>query len=146
MVEPQIVVLDVAGSSPVGHPILLVPKGSNKRSSVVIRARIRILHGDDIAIGPGKAELLEFVRQTGSIAEAAKQMGMSYMRAWTLIKTMNACFKEPLVEAVRGGRAHGGAVLTETGRKALRLYQQMEADCLKSTTTRWKELRSLMRG
>src|SRR5882762_328431 len=44
----------------------------NKRSSVAIRARIRILHGEDIAIGPGKAELLEFVRETGSIAEAAK--------------------------------------------------------------------------
>lgn len=123
-----------------------MPKGSNKRSPVAIRARIRILHGDDIAIGPGKAELLEFVRKTGSIAEAAKRMGMSYMRAWTLIKTMNACFKEPLVEAVRGGRAHGGATLTETGRQALRLYQQMESDCLKSTTARWKELRSLLRG
>jgi len=123
-----------------------MPKESKKRPSAAVRARIRILHGDDIAIGPGKAELLEYIQETGSIAESAKRMGMSYMRAWTLIKTMNACFREPLVEAVRGGRAHGGATLTVTGRKALRLYQQMEADCLKSTTARWKELRSLLRG
>jgi len=71
---------------------------------LAIQPRLRVRAGDEIALGPGKVELLGFVRETGSIAEAAKQMGMSYMRAWTLIKTMNACFKEPLVEAVRGGQ------------------------------------------
>jgi molybdate transport system regulatory protein len=138
--------LNLAGTLKHSLGTLAMPKKSNKKTSVAVRARIRILHGDNIAIGPGKAELLAFIRQTGSIAEAAKQMSMSYMRAWTLIRTMNACFKEPLVEALRGGRAHGGATLTETGRKALTLYQQMEADCLKSTTARWKELRSLLCG
>jgi molybdate transport system regulatory protein len=110
-----------------------------------LRPRIRVLYGEDIALGPGKVDLLELVGQTGSIREAAEQMGMSYMRAWKLIKTMNACFKKPLIEAVRGGRSHGGATLTETGRRALELYQQMETDCLNATQPRWDELKSFFR-
>ena len=110
-----------------------------------LRPRIRVLHGEDIALGPGKVDLLELVGQTGSIREAAERMGMSYMRAWKLIKTMNACFKEPLVQAARGGRTHGGATLTETGRKALELYQQMESDCLDATRPQWDELKLLFR-
>ena len=110
-----------------------------------LRPRMRVLCGEDIALGPGKVDLLTLVGQTGSIREAAERVGMSYMRAWKLIKTMNACFREPLVAAVRGGRAHGGATLTETGRKALELYQKMESDCLEATKQGWKELKSLLR-
>ena len=97
-------------------------------------------------MGPGKVELLALVAETGSIREAAEQMHMSYMRAWTLIKTMNACFNEPLVEAVRGGKTGGGARLTDTGRKALALYQQMEADCFAATAANWKQLKALLKG
>ena len=122
-----------------------MPKESNKRSSAAVRARIRILHGEDIAIGPGKSELLNFIRETGSIAEAARRMGMSYMRAWMLIKTMNRCFKKPLIRTARGGKAGGGATLTETGEKALALYQQMEADSLCAAQTRWQEMKVLLR-
>lgn len=110
-----------------------------------LHPRMRVLYGEEVALGPGKVELLAFVAETGSIREAAERMGMSYMRAWLLIKTMNACFKKPLVAAVRGGPAHGGAVLTDTGRKALAIYQQMEADCLDCTKGCWRELRSLLR-
>jgi len=111
-----------------------------------LRPRMRVLCGEEIALGPGKVDLLALIGQTGSIREAASRMGMSYMRAWTLVKTMNACFRQPIVEATRGGRAHGGATLTPTGRKALELYRRMEADCLVATSSRWKELRSLLRG
>jgi molybdate transport system regulatory protein len=110
-----------------------------------LRPRMRVVCGEEIAFGPGKVDLLVVVAETGSIREAAERMGMSYMRAWKLIKTMNACFKEPLVEAVRGGRAHGGASLTRTGKKALELYRQMEADCVHATKGRWKEFRFLLR-
>jgi Bacterial regulatory helix-turn-helix protein, lysR family len=68
-------------------------------------ARLRIVLEPDIAIGPGKADLLEGIRETGSIAAAGRRLGMSYKRAWLLVETMNACFKSPLVEASRGGRA-----------------------------------------
>ena len=90
----------------------------SKRKITSVQPRIRILRRKDIAIGPGKAELLALVGATGSIGEAARQMDMSYMRAWMLIQTMNNCFKEPLVVTTRGGQRGGGAELTETGRKA----------------------------
>jgi molybdate transport system regulatory protein len=110
-----------------------------------IQPRFRVLWGKEIALGPGKAQLLEHIQQTGSIAEAARQLDMSYMRAWTLIRTMNACFKEPLVEAQRGGHAHGGAVLTETGEEALALYQRMQTTSLEATKGDWQGLKKLLR-
>ena len=117
---------------------------SKKPSGVNLRPRLRVICGENIALGPGKVDLLRLVGETGSIREAAERMGMSYMRAWTLIKTMNACFKEPLVEAVRGGSKHGGAKLTQTGHKALKLYHAMEEDCVRATKLKWKELKGLL--
>jgi molybdate transport system regulatory protein len=102
--------------------------------------------GEEVALGPGKVDLLAFVEENGSIRQAAQRMGMSYMRAWMLIKEMNACFKKPLVETARGGQGHGGATLTETGRQALRIYKNMEEDCLASTKREWKQLKSLLRN
>jgi len=114
-------------------------------NSRAIRLRMRVLCGSEIAIGPGKAELLNHLRQTKSIRKAAERMGMSYMRAWTLIKTMERCFKRPLVKAVRGGAKGGGAELTETGQRALALYQQLEAESLEAVQATWRELRGLLR-
>jgi molybdate transport system regulatory protein len=108
--------------------------------------RIRILRGRDIALGPGKAELLALIGRTGSINQAALQMGMSYMRAWSLVRTMNQCFKRPLVVVARGGEGGGGAILTETGGKVTALYQQMEQSSLRATAASWKQLRRLLRG
>jgi len=116
-----------------------------KTRSKSVQPRIRILRGGDIAIGPGKAELLALVGETGSIGEAAKHMDMSYMRAWKLIQTMNYCFKKPLVLTARGGQSGGGAELTETGRRALALYQQMENASLVASEKSWNELRLLLR-
>jgi molybdate transport system regulatory protein len=99
-----------------------------------------VLYGEDIALGPGKVELLEWFGETGSIREAAERMGMSYMRAWKLIQTMNECFREPLVQAVRGGPQHGGARLTQTGEEALHLYRTLESQCFKATAKSWRKL------
>ncbi|MFN3525711.1 MAG: winged helix-turn-helix domain-containing protein, partial [Paracoccus sp. (in: a-proteobacteria)] len=74
--------------------------------------RVRLVFGDDRILGPGKAELLERIDRSGSIAAAGREMGMSYKRAWQLIGTLNAMFREPLVESTRGGPSGGGAVLT----------------------------------
>ena len=111
---------------------------------LAIQPRLRIRVGEEIALGPGKAELLELVQRTGSIREAAKQMGMSYMRAWKLIQTMNQCFKGELVLTTRGGKSGGGATVTEFGRKALQLYQQMESDSLHGCEGSWKKLQQLL--
>jgi molybdate transport system regulatory protein len=89
-------------------------------------ARLRILMGAAVALGPGKADLLEAVGETGSISAAARTMGMSYRRAWTLIEAMNRDFKRPLIETAAGGRGGGGAQVTDAGREALRRYRAME--------------------
>lgn len=87
--------------------------------------RIRILAGSAIALGPGKADLLRAIDETGSISAAARRMRMSYRRAWLLVHTMNECFRSPLVEAEKGGPDGGGARLTATGREVLVHYQDM---------------------
>src|SRR6185437_6573473 len=73
-----------------------------------IQHRLRIVFGEDIAIGPGKVDLLEAIDAAGSITAAAKQLGMSYRRAWLLVDTMNRCFTEPLVVAESGAAAAAG--------------------------------------
>jgi len=106
---------------------------------------LRIVTGKkDIAFGPGKAELLAWVAKTGSIGQSAKRMGMSYMRAWLLIQTMNTCFKQPVIRTVRGGQGRGGAKLTVTGRHVLALYQHMEQAALGAVQTDWRTLQKLM--
>ncbi len=97
-------------------------------------------------MGPGKAELLEQLQKTGSIAEAAEQIGMSYMRAWTLIKTMEKCFKEPLIKVSRGGAKHGGAELTVNGKRILALYRAMEKDSMAATTRTRRQIMSRLRA
>jgi molybdate transport system regulatory protein len=110
-----------------------------------IRSRLRVVAGKNIAFGPGKAKLLEAVDQTGSITGAADKLGMSYMRAWTLIRTMNRCFCEPLVDAVRGGRrGGGGARLTPTGQQVLELYRQMDEKSLAAVQPHWRKLQRLL--
>ena len=107
--------------------------------------RIRIVFGDDEMIGPGKAELLERVDRCGSIAAAGREMRMSYKRAWQLIGTLNAMFREPLVESTRGGTGGGGAVLTGAGRTVLDLYRAFEVDAAEAGAARLEEIRSLLR-
>lgn len=91
-----------------------------------LQPRLRILFGHAIPIGPGKAELLEHIAQTGSISAAARRMGMSYRRAWLLVDTMNQCFKSPVVETATGGKGGGGARISDFGREVLRRYREME--------------------
>ena len=88
--------------------------------------KLRILF-DGAMIGPGKAQLLDHIRETGSIAAAGRQMGMSYKRAWMLVEEMNAGWHAPLVSSARGGPGGGGAALTEAGAEVLRLYREVMA-------------------
>jgi molybdate transport system regulatory protein len=76
--------------------------------------------------GPGKAELLERIRDTGSISAAGRGMGMSYKRAWGLVEALNAMFRDPVVASARGGPGGGGAVLTPTGAEVLARFRAIE--------------------
>ncbi|MDQ2067045.1 LysR family transcriptional regulator [Xinfangfangia sp. CPCC 101601] len=88
--------------------------------------KLRILF-DEAMLGPGKAQLLEGIRDTGSIAAAGRVMGMSYKRAWSLVEEMNAAWALPLVISARGGPGGGGAQLTDAGAEVLRLYREVMA-------------------
>lgn len=90
------------------------------------KPKLRILLGTAVALGPGKVALLEAVEKSGSITGAARQMGMSYRRAWNLIEAMNNDFKTPLVKTNSGGTGGGGAVVTKTGFDALKRYRLIE--------------------
>jgi molybdate transport system regulatory protein len=97
-----------------------------------VQFRLRILNGADIAVGPGKIELLEAIAGTGSITSAAKSLGMSYRRAWLLVDTMNRCFKSRVVETEAGGKRGGGTQLTALGATVVRSYRRIEARAVKA--------------
>lgn len=108
--------------------------------------RLRIFAAEEIALGPGKADLLGYIEETGSLSEAARKMEMSYMKAWLLVQVMNRCFRQPLVTLERGGRKGGSAQLTEAGKEALALYREMETAAMRAMQPAWKRLRALLRS
>jgi molybdate transport system regulatory protein len=91
------------------------------------RVKVSIILESGARIGPGKARLLESIRDTGSISAAARDMRMSYKRAWVLLDSMNQAFTEPLVTAAPGGTGGGGATLTEFGAEVLERYRRIHA-------------------
>ncbi len=107
------------------------------------RARVRVHLDETLMLGPGKAELLEGIAATGSIAEAGRRMGMSYQRAWSLVQTLNAGFAEPLVERQRGGSGGGGARLSATGERVLEIYRAIERECQRAVDKRAEALAAL---
>jgi molybdate transport system regulatory protein len=106
--------------------------------------KIRILIGAVVAIGPGRADLLGAIARTGSISAAAREMKMSYRRAWLLVEAMNAAFRRPLVETLTGGRSGGGASVTELGAEVLRRYRAMESRAARSVAPELKRLSRLI--
>ena len=111
-----------------------------------IQFRLRVLLGGDIAIGPGKVDLLEAIGATGSITAAAKRLGMSYRRAWLLVDTMNRCFVTPVVVTEAGGASGGGTRLTATGVEVVRRYRSMEAEAARAGSRDLAALMALMRN
>jgi molybdate transport system regulatory protein len=99
-----------------------IPHMANSKS-----IRLRVLQGDAIAFGPGKAALLLAIHQSGSISAAARSLGMSYRRAWLLVEAMNQCFKLPLVATATGGAKGGGAQVTASGHEVIARYQAMQS-------------------
>jgi molybdate transport system regulatory protein len=121
------------------------PRSSPSRKEAKLNPRFRVTHRHQVALGPGKVELLERIASTGSIREAAAGMKMSYMRAWTLIRVMNSSFRSPVVSTERGGRAGGGAGLTETGKAVVAAYRDLEQRSLAAVAAPWSLLQSLLR-
>ena len=92
-----------------------------------LAVRFRVDFGSGGSIGIGKIELLEGISRSGSLSEAARQMRMSYRRAWLLLADLNASFDQSVAQASTGGRGGGGVVLTPFGELLIAGYRKMEA-------------------
>jgi molybdate transport system regulatory protein len=90
-----------------------------------IKLKLQLYCGDEIAIGPGKADLLEAIAAEGSISAAGRTLGMSYRRCWMLVDAMNRCWQQPVV-ATTPGRTHGAARVTDFGQTLLADYRSLQ--------------------
>ncbi len=91
-----------------------------------LKIKIQLYCGDEIAMGPGKAALLDAIAAQGSISAAARSLGMSYRRAWLLVNTMNRCWKSPLIETSPGNARGGGARVSDLGGAVLAHYRAVQ--------------------
>ena len=110
-----------------------------------VRFRMRILSAEAVALGPGKVELLEAVREFGSISAAARSLDMSYRRAWLLIDELNRSLKSPATHSEQGGQSGGGCSLTAVGETIIRLYRDVEVEAQRSCAKQIAELTRLIR-
>jgi molybdate transport system regulatory protein len=90
------------------------------------RVLLRLYLSGDRPLGPGKVQILESIRDGGSISGAARGMRMSYRSAWLLVDSMNSQFRQPVVRTTTGGQGGGSATLTEFGVSVIRRYRSME--------------------
>jgi molybdate transport system regulatory protein len=106
---------------------------------------IRIDLPNGLRIGPGKIDLLEAIRSTGSISAAARALGMSYRRAWLLVEEVNNGLSEPAVSTESGGRHGGGATLTAVGERVVDLYRDIETQASLASSRQFHALGILTR-
>lgn len=110
-----------------------------------MKIQARLMLDEEIAFGPGKADLLLAIQTTGSISAAGKHLGMSYRRAWLLVDAMNRCFQQPLVETATGGTQGGGTRLTPLGVDVLARYQQLQQEIRSLSEKYLPEFKPLLR-
>jgi molybdate transport system regulatory protein len=126
-------------------PSLNKPAAARRKvGSEALRPQLRISFKKSIAMGPGKADLLDAIAETGSISAAARLLGMSYRRAWLLVETMNQCFQSPLVETATGGQHGGGAQVTALGWEVVRRYRAMEKKAAASVSREMADFAALL--
>ncbi len=111
--------------------------------AVRLKLKAQLIADDAIAIGPGKADLLDAIARTGSISAAGRAMGLSYRRAWLMVDAMNRLFAAPLVQTRKGGA--GGAQLTEAGQAALAAYRDLQQAMTEGTGPSADRLLAMLR-
>lgn len=94
-----------------------------------IRSRIWIEIDGEILLGEGRVQLLKAIAETGSLTKAAKQLGMSYKKAWSLIDAVNSRAKKPVIATSIGGNKGGGTVLTDYGKSLIETYERLNEKC-----------------
>lgn len=110
------------------------------------RIRLRIKLQPDVIIGPGKADVLRGIRDTGSISATGRLTGMSYKRTWDLVNTLNHDYSSPLIQTSTGGQHGGGASLTPQGEKVLALYERLLDKAAQAISTELNQLTRLSRS
>ena len=110
-----------------------------------LKLKAQIFCGDEPAMGPGKADLLEAIDREGSISAAGRALGMSYRRTWLLVDSMNRCWADRLVDTTPGGGREKGARLTDCGRQILSAWRALEQDMLATAQNRLGQFASLLR-
>jgi molybdate transport system regulatory protein len=108
--------------------------------------RLRVDFATLCCVGPGKIALLEAIRRTGSLSQAARDLGMSYRRGWQLLWSLNTSFRVPTVVTARGGRGGGGARVTPFGRELTRCYRAFERDAEARAVRAFKGIAKKARG
>ena len=106
---------------------------------------VRILFPAPLNLGPGKVRLLEAIHHVGSLSGAARQLHISYRRAWDMLDSINRNFPAPLVETAAGGVRGGGAKLTERGLALLERYRDLEASVGQLVAAESRELLKLVK-
>jgi molybdate transport system regulatory protein len=91
-----------------------------------VALRFRVDFANGFSVGPGKIELLRAIEKCGSLSEAARSTGLSYRRAWLLVKDLNDTFAKPITITTVGGRAGGGALVTPLGKMLISAYEQVD--------------------
>ena len=93
-----------------------------------LAVRFRVDFGRHEAVGPGKIALLEQIAASGSLAQAARALNMSYRRAWQLLESLNSSFSERVAVSSKGGRGGGGAQLTPLGTELVSRYRAFDKE------------------
>ena len=111
-----------------------------------LKIKVQIFCGEEIAMGPGKADLLEAIAREGSISAAGRAMGMSYRRTWLLVDAMNRCWDQPLVDTAAGGTRGGGARLSGLGKSLLAQYRALQGAAQQAEgSDAWAALQAALR-
>ncbi len=102
--------------------------------------RFRIDFANNCYVGPGKIDLLEAIHRSGSLSQAARDLGMSYRRAWLLVDSLKSSFRESVTIAETGGKGGGGVTLTQFGRQLIKSYRALERDIARVASRRLRQV------
>ncbi|AXH14711.1 winged helix-turn-helix domain-containing protein [Malaciobacter mytili] len=108
-----------------------------------MQVKVKIWIEDDeqnLIFGSGKTEVLEYIDRTGSIADAAKEVGMNYKKAWNHIKILEKFVEDDLVITFKGRGENSGTSLTPKAREVIQTYKILQHDIKKYSEDRFKEL------
>ena len=97
----------------------------SKNKNFTVNGSLWIECNGERFFGPGPVELLERIADTGSISQAAKQMQMSYKKAWEIINMLNTQSAQPLVITQAGGNSGGGSIITSEAKEIIAWYQSL---------------------